>query len=285
MDGGEGPLFTVVYAQGAAQAGDAEVVPVIAETSVAGASIDESFALLDADVRARGYESFGDPQRGQLAEGQEQSYGVALEGGKCYALLAVGDSGVREMVLSLRDAAGREVDRDEASDARPTVRVCPQTTGQYTMAVRLVGGSGSYVYGAYRWPRGTRLGDLAGVLYVRLAEVTALLGVESFMPDPGYSMERGRLRTQGARASHPLRLAGGQCYSVVVVGGEGVRNLDITLAENGTQVASDFGERSAFPSVRHCPSRDTQVSLGVTAAAGSGDYAVQVFSQQAHAMH
>lgn len=280
MFGGEGPVFTVAYAQASAGGSAEPIVPVIAETSTAGAGIDENFALLDADMRARGYESFGDSQRGQLAEGAEQSYGVELEGGKCYAILAVGDSGVRDMSLALRDGSGREVDRDEAGDARPTVRVCPQATGSYTMVVRMVSGAGSYVYAPYRWPRGTRLGDMSGILYVRLAEVTALLNVESFQPDPGYSIERGRLRREGATESHSLQLQGGQCYSVVVVGGEGVRDLDVTLSQGSTQVATDFGVRNAFPNVRHCTSSAGAYTVTVRAAAGSGDYVYQVFSQQ-----
>ncbi|MDQ3034425.1 MAG: hypothetical protein M3Y87_18600 [Myxococcota bacterium] len=280
MYGGEGPVFTVAYAQAAAGGASEPIVPVIADTSTAGAGIDENFALLDADMRARGYESFGESQRGRLAEGAEQSYGVDLEGGKCYAILAVGDSGVRDMSLALRDAQGREVDRDEAGDARPTVRVCPESTGSYTMVVRMVSGSGSYVYAPYRWPRGTRLGDMSGILYVRLAEVTALLNVESFQPDPGYSMDRGRLRREGATETHSLQLQGGQCYSIVVVGGDGVRDLDVTLGQGSTQVASDVGVRSAFPSVRHCASTAGTYTVTVRAASGSGEYVYQVFSQQ-----
>lgn len=285
MFGGEGPVFTVGYVQ--AQAGQATPpaeVPVIAETSTAGAGLDENFTLLDADMRARGYEGFGDPQRNQLAEGGEQNYEVDLEGGKCYAILAVGDSGVRDMSLSLTDSAGREVDRDEAGDARPTVRVCPETTGRYLMHVRMVSGSGSYVYAPYRWPRGTRLGDMVGVLYVRLSEVTALLNVESFQPDPGYTLERGRLRREGDSATHRFTLQGGQCYSIVVVGGAGVRDLDVTLSQGTTQIATDFGVRNAFPSVRHCAEGTGQYTVAVRAAAGSGDYVYQVFSQQARAL-
>lgn len=280
MLGGEGPVFTVAYAQAVAGTSAEPAVPVIADTSTAGANIDENFALLDADMRARGYESFGNHQQGQLSEGAEQAYAVELEGGKCYAILALGDSDVRDLSLSLRDGSGREVDRDEAGDARPTVRVCPQDTGNYTMVVRMVSGTGSYVYAPYRWPRGTRLGDLSGILYVRLAEITALLSVESFAPDPGYSLERGRLRREGQTATHALPLQGGQCYSIVVVGGDGVRDLDVTLTRGGTQVATDFGARNAFPNVRHCTSANETFTLSVSTRSGSGDYVYQVFSQQ-----
>lgn len=282
MFGGEGAVFTVGYVQAAAgqtTVAAAEIAPVIAETSVAGAGLDENFALLDADMRARGYETFGESQRNQLAEGNDQNYAVELEGGRCYAILAVGDSGVRDMSLSLTDPSGREVDRDEAGDARPTVRVCPETSGHYQMHVHMVSGTGGYVYAPYRWPRGTGIGDLRGVLYVRLAEVSALLGVEGFQNDPGYSTERGRLRRESATATHDFTLQGGQCYAIVVVGGQGVRDLDVTLSQGSTQVATDFGVRNAFPSVRHCTGATGQYRVTVGAAAGSGDYVYQVFSQ------
>ncbi len=286
---GQGPVFTVAYAQApapgtaAAAAPAEEMAPVISEVATAGEGIEENFALLDADMRARGYENFGEPQRGTLADSGEQLYEVDLEGGKCYAILAVGDSGVRDMDLTLLDATGREVDRDEAGDARPTVRVCPRTTGHYRMRVRMRSGSGSYVYAPYRWPRGTRLGDMEGILYVRLAEVTALLNVESFQPDPGYSIDRGTLRSEGAEATHTIQLTGGQCYSIVVVGGEGVRDIDVSLVSGTTQVATDFGVRNAFPSVRHCPGSDASFTLRVRAASGSGGYVYQVFTQQGQA--
>jgi hypothetical protein len=277
---GAGAVFTVGYVQSVGSA-PAPEVPVIASTSQAAGGLDENFALLDADMRARGYESLGDEQRNQLAAGAEQTYSVDLEGGRCYAILAVGDSAVRTMSLSLTDASGGEVDRDDGDDARPTVRVCPQSTGRYVMHVRMVSGSGGYVYAPYRWPRGTRLGDLAGVLYVRLAEITALLRVEGFSPDPGYSMERGRMRREGQSATHSLQLQGGQCYSVVVVGGEGVRDLDVSLLQGSQEMATDYGLRNAFPTVRYCPQGPGTFTVNVRAASGAGDYVYQVFSQSA----
>jgi hypothetical protein len=276
--GRPGPVFTVAYLQAVGGAVPTDN-PVIANTSTAGGGLDESFALLDADMRARGYESFGEPQRNRLPENGEQTYAIEFEAGRCYAILAVGDSGVRDMSLSLLDRNGNVVDRDEAGNVRPTVRVCPRASGQYMMQVRMVSGGGQYVYAPYRWPRGTRLGDLTGIGYVRLAEVTALLQVEGFAPDPGYDMGRGRLRREGATASHTFQLRGGQCYAIVVVGGEGVRDLDVTLAQDGREIANDFGTRNAFPNVRHCATADGSYTVTVRAASGSGEYVYQIFSQ------
>jgi len=277
---GSGPVFTAAYVQATATAGTAAAEPVISDSSTASAGVDENFALLDADMRARGYESLGGSARGDLGEAGTTAYEVDLEGENCYALLAVGDSGVRNLDLTLLDSSGREVDRDVAADARPIVRVCPSAAGHYRMQVRMASGSGAYVYAAYRWPRGIRGPfGLEGIGYVRLAELTALLGLEGFSPDPGYDLQQGRLRTEGASATHTLRLIGGQCYSIAVVGGTGISDIDVALLSGATTVASDVGVASAFPSVRRCVDRDGDYTLTVRTAVGSGPYLYQVFSR------
>ncbi len=275
---GQGPLFTVGYVQNAAQAPQSE--PVMAATSTAAAGLQESFALLDADMRARGYETYGDQTTAQLGAGETRNFEIQLEGGRCYAILAVGDASVRDLDLRLLDPSGREVDRDIAQDARPTVRVCPESSGNYYMQVRMTDGSGAYVYAPYRWPRGTQGPfGLRGLIYVRIAEVTALLNVEGFQPDPGFTPQNGQLRRQGASATHNVELMGGQCYAIVVAGGDGVNDLDVTLSQGGTQLANDYGSRNAFPSVRHCAASDGRYTINVTAASGQGRYHVQVFTR------
>lgn len=279
---GEGSVFTAAYLQQQASSAPATApaTPVIADTSTAGAGLDENFALLDADMRARGYESLGAAQHAQLDEGGTQEYEVDLEGNKCYAILAVGDSGVRNLDLTLLDAGGREVDRDDAGDSRPTVRACPSADGHYRMRVRMMSGTGSYVYAPYRWPRGTHGPfGLAGLIYVRLSEVTALLSVEGFAPDANYALARGTLAREGASDTQQLQLSAGSCYSITVVGGDGVHDLDLSLTQGSTQVATDLGVRTAFPSVRQCVTASGSYTLSVRAASGAGPYVMQVFSR------
>ncbi len=278
---GDGPVFTAAYLQQASGGSTpAPTAPLIADTSTAGAGLDENFALLDADMRARGYESLGTPQHAQLTEGGTQEYEVDLEGNKCYAILAVGDSGVRNLDLTLLDTAGHEVDRDDAGDARPTVRVCPSADGHYRMRVRMMSGTGNYVYAPYRWPRGTHGPfGLAGLIYVRLSEVTALLSAEGFAPDANYAMARGTLRAEGTTDTQQLQLSAGSCYSITVVGGDGVHDLDLTLMQGATQVATDLGVRTAFPSVRQCVTASGNYTLNVRASSGAGPYVMQIFSR------
>ncbi|MCB9595118.1 MAG: hypothetical protein H6719_20540 [Sandaracinaceae bacterium] len=279
MYSGSGPLFTVGYVRQSGQA-TAATAPVMASTSTAAAGLDENFALLDADMQARGYESLGTRQNGQLATGANRNFEIQLEGGRCYAILAVGDSTVSNLDLLLLGPGGNTVDRDTANDARPTVRVCPETSGNYYMQVQMTAGQGAYVYKSYRWPRGTHGPfGLEGVTWVRLSEVTALLGVEGYEPDPGFTPGRGTLRRQGASASHNVDLAAGQCYAIVAVGGEGITDLDVTLSRGNTQLASDFGSANAFPSIRHCAQTQGRHTIQITASGGSGPYHYQIFSR------
>lgn len=277
MAQGAGAIFTVGYVRGNGQPSGGEV---LSSTTTAGAGLQENFALLDADMRARGYETLSSSESGNLTTGASRRYNVNLEGGHCYAILAVGDAGVRNLDLVLMSPTGQPVDRDVAENARPTVRVCPGSSGPYTMEVRMAAGSGSYVYAPYQWPRGTEGPfNLRGLIYVRLAEVTALLSVEGYTPDPGFTQDGGTLRPQGATATHGVDLEAGQCYAVVVVGGDGVQDLDVTLARNGSQIASDYGSQNAFPSVRHCATEAGRYDFTVTAARGSGRYHYQVFTR------
>ncbi len=278
MSEGSGSLFTVGYVQGAAQASGNE--PVMASTSTASAGLQENFALLDADMRARGYEGYGQQTTGQLAANATRDFQIQLEGGRCYAILAVGDQSVTNLDLHLLDARGREVDRDVAGDARPTVRVCPTASGNFTMRVQMMAGQGNYVYAPYRWPRGTQGPfGMSGLSFVRMSELTALLQVEGYEPDPGFTPGHGNLRTQGASSRHEVELTAGQCYAVVAVGGEGVNDLDVTLQEGSTQLASDYGSSNAMTSVRHCVQRDGRYTFRVTASAGNGEYHYQIFSR------
>lgn len=278
MYAGQGPLFTTGYVQ--SQSGQAaQQTPVISQTSTAGAGLEDNFRLLDADMRARGYEPYGDPTRGEMEQEATRDFDIQLEGGRCYAILAVGDNGVRDLDVLLMNPAGQELDRDIEADPRPIVRVCPTDSGQFRMRVRMFRGSGHFVYAPYRWPRGTSGPfGLRGLIYVRLAEVTSLLSVEGYEPDADMAPGRGQLRREGAEATHQIDLQQGRCYSVLVVGGEGINDLDARLSSGNTELAVD-GSRNGFPSVRHCPQQTGRVTLTVRAGNGAGQYFYQVFRQ------
>ena len=280
---GAGNLFMAGFAR-AANAANPPAQPanngqVVAGTATEGAGLEDNFRLLDSDMHARGYESFGDQTRGELSQGQDRAIDIPLEGGKCYAILAVGDNGVRDLDLVLLDSRNNEVDRDVEQNPRPVVRVCPTNTGSYTMHLRMFDGQGHFVYAAYRWPRGTRGPfGLRGLMYVRLAEMTELLSVDQYTPDSDFTPAQGTFRTQGEAHSHEIQLAANRCYSVLVVGGDGVDDIDAQLLNGRTQLASD-SSRNAFPNVRYCTQQAGTFTLQVRSAAGQGAYYYQLFTR------
>lgn len=278
---GRGPVFTVAYVQAAAPTAGTPTPPTTPTApllaSSAGGGLDENFALLDADMRVRGYEVLSTPTRGQLTA--PMTFPVSLSGDNCYALLAVADAGVRRLSISLHDPSGREVDRDDSGSVRPTVRVCAPSSGSYELRLAAAEGSGSFVLASYHWPRGTRGPfGLSGLTFVRLAEMNALLEAEGFQPDPSTMPVQGRV-TRGGESSHTISLAGGQCYSILVAGGEGVRDLDATMMRGTNTVESDTSTRGSVVSLRHCVGQDASFDLRVRAVDGQGPYVFQVFTR------
>ncbi|MBX7190697.1 MAG: hypothetical protein K1X94_01485 [Sandaracinaceae bacterium] len=286
LPAGAGPVFTVAYTQAAAtgqqtgstQGEQTSTDPVLTES--VGGGLSENFALLDADMRARGYETLGQSQSGQLAQGAQQDFPVELEDDKCYALLAVGDGGVRGLSLSLVDPNGQVVDLDDAGGSRPTVRACTSRAGRYLLRIAMQNGQGNYMLGAYRWPRGTRGPfGLEGLTYVRFSEMTALLETEGFQFDTNYEPQQGRIRREGQEATQQIQLTGGQCYSILVAGGAGVRDLDATLSRDGHEIESDTTTRGAFLALRHCVGTTQSFTLTVRATQGAGPYVSQIFTR------
>lgn len=282
LPSGAGPVFTVAYAQPAATpppGGTPVAAPEPVLTEPSGGGVEENFALLDSDMRARGYETLQPMQRGQLVSSGAQDYQVTLEDDKCYALLAVGDGGVRSMRMTLLDPSGREVDHDDTG-SRPTVRACTTVAGSYTVRVLAQNGEGSFALGAYRWPRGTRGPfGLEGLTYVRFSEMTGLLEAEGFQFDANYAPQQTRIRREGQESTQQIQLAGGQCYSIMVAGGAGIRDLDATLSLNGQQVASDTTTVGAFLALRHCADAEASFTLTVRATSGAGQYVSQIFTR------
>ncbi len=273
---GAGPIFVAAYERGAQPSSGGDQV--IASTAREAPGLEENFRLLDGDMISRGYERYGQSARGELAAGATRDFPISLEGGKCYAILAVGDNGVRDLDIALVRGS-QALDRDVDSNPRPIVRVCPRDSGEFTMRVTMADGAGNFVYGPYRWPQGTSGAyGLSGLIYVRLQEIASLLAQQNYQADIDVDTGEGSLAREGTRRSHNLRLSRGACYSIVVVGGDGVNDLDVTLSA-GSANATD-GTRNAFPTVQHCVTEGNgRYSLAIEAKSGSGRYFYQVFRQ------
>jgi hypothetical protein len=247
-------------------------------------SLGASYASFDRDILGRGYGGLGAATNGELAEGEQASHDLALEGGRCYAVAAVGEESVTDLDLRLVGPAGEEEDLDMTEGRTPLVRVCPEHAGTHGIEVLMRRGHGRYMYRAYSFQRGARGAfGLTGIVYLRAMELVATLGAEGYEPiAPPERGERQRLE-QGATRTHSVRLEAGRCYAIGSAGGEGLHDLDLELvAPAGEVLAAEVGPNS-LPVVRYCPERTGQHRLRIAARGGTGRYVYQVFARQSGA--
>jgi hypothetical protein len=279
---GQGPVWFVAMARPNAAAGTATAsvtqTPLAIATHAGGVGsggVEGSFRRLERALVSLGYQAVDAPVNGTLSTGTEATQSVTLEQGKCYAIAAVGDATVQDLDLFLLDAAGNELDRDYAQDARPVVRVCPRTTGQYSVRMRMVSGQGGYRVGLFRWEGGISGAGMSGLLFVRNAEITRVLQADGYQGDANFELFRGRIR-QGASATRNVNLQQGACYAFVAVGGDGVSDLNMSLQQGGDTLAEDRS-LTAFPSVRYCARASGPHRVVIQSAHGSGDFVFRVF--------
>ncbi len=102
---------------------------------------------LDTTLRAaqtRGFSPDERTFRGFLLEGSVEVREVTLAAGSCYAVLAAGSTGLRELDLTLFLADGTEGARDGATGRTGALLYCPVHAGTYYVTVRASAGSGLY---------------------------------------------------------------------------------------------------------------------------------------------
>ena len=289
---GDGPLYLATYLRSNSPQNSAQIATIPATTATSAPSViatttqstenaDESFAIVDADIRARGYQQLSGEDRGSLAQGQWRENTLQLEGGKCYAIAAVGENSVHKMNLFIKGPDGQTLDRDVDDNAHPIVRVCPEAATTIRVRVEMTEGAGSYVCQAYRWPRGVRGPfGLQGIAYVRFAEMVELLATQHFEPDTSVSPEKVHLSHAGEMHPHTIHLTSGQCYEFLAVGGEGISDLDLKLVHGSSIMLSDQSH-NAYPTLQYCATGNEDLSVEVKANVGTGDYFLQLFKQSA----
>lgn len=288
---GSGVLFPVAYQKtmgptDQTQSGTNAVAQTTPSEAVintnAPVSMQENLRLYQSEVEARGYQSEGSPQTATVGIHESHEFNFTLEGEKCYAVLGVGGKDVHNLDLVFLNPSGQEVDREMEIGNAGMVRVCPRTAGAYKVRLLLKSGSGQVAVNLFRWPRSIRGPfGLSGLMYLRLAEMTVLWQHEFFNPDIGFTPTKQRIRQVGRTVRHRLRLDAGRCYAVVAVGGEGIRDLQLSL-KVGDASKDDEAEVGATSTVRYCVSAGEatrSAELSVASKDGVGEYFIQLFIQ------
>jgi hypothetical protein len=282
MAEGDGPVWIAAFARSAQSSGGAQVTSTtmsLAQASASGNDIDDIWNSQQSLLQSVGYQPEGSPLNRTLTEGQSADETVALAAGQCYAIMAVGESRVRDLDIDLNDSSNRPVDRDYAQDPKAIVRLCVPTAGQYRVTVRMVTGGGAYRLGLFRWTGGTSGAGLSGIAFVRNAEVTRVLQSDGYQGDASFDIVRGQIR-EGASVQRNVSLRANQCYAFVGVGGAGVSDLDLSVSKDGQTVAEDR-TFTAFPTVRFCTRSAGSYRVTITSRRGSGEFVFRVFRREA----
>ena len=240
--------------------------------------IDDAWNGQQSTLQSVGYQLDGAPLNRTLTEGQSADESLNLNAGQCYAIMAVGESRVRDLDLDLNDASNRPVDRDWAQDPKAIVRLCAPAAGQFRVTVRMASGGGSYRLGLFRWTGGTSGAGLNGIAFVRNAEVTRVLQSDGYQGDSSFEIVRAQIR-EGANTQRNVTLRSNQCYAFVGVGGNGVSDLDLSVQKDGQTVAEDRSF-TAFPTARFCARNAGSYRVTIASRRGSGEFVFRVFRRE-----
>lgn len=242
-------------------------------------SADQALAAAAGQLEPLGYQRAGLDLAGSLLQGRAEVRDLELSAGTCYAVVAAGDAGVRDLDLRLVDRAGAEISRDTATDPRALLRVCPAASGTFRLEVRMFDGAGRWAARALALASLAEApGSLPAPLRQRWAEVAARLRARGF--SPLLPLERGDLHLAGRQVHHE-RLRAGQCYALVAVAAEGDLDLAVLDPDRGV-VASDTGD-DATPIVWTCPRSTRTLALEVKLYRAQTEYVLGVWTSPGEA--
>jgi hypothetical protein len=209
---------------------------------------------------------------------------VALDAGRCYAIVAAADAGLGELQLRLIDPSGTEVASGRAKDAEVLLGTqqpyCPGATANHTLLVQALQGSGRLVWQLYGAPdpalssRFLVGGEGEGLVAKRLRSLR-----DQHAPRMGaaIAVQLGKLTT-AEEAEARFNVRRGFCYEAAVAGMPSLRSLDITLLDQRGHTLAQALDQGSSAHVRACAPLPGVWTVRIRAFKGYGDYGLQVFS-------
>lgn len=126
--------------------------------SCGGPALEPRYVAVHNALAAMGLSQSGSISEGSLPEGAEARVTTSLTAGTCYTILGLGTSGASNVDVVVLDASGNEVAHDTSADSHAAVQYCPTYAGDYTVAVRMVRGSGGYILSSWSGGSGASTG-------------------------------------------------------------------------------------------------------------------------------
>lgn len=127
-----------------------------------GGVLETRYVAVHNALAASGLNQTGAISAGSLSQGTEASIPMQLAADSCYTFVALGTDGAANVDVRVFDAAGTQVAADNTQDANAAARYCATATANYTIKVRMTGGSGSYMLAGYVGGQGGTTGPGPG---------------------------------------------------------------------------------------------------------------------------
>jgi len=223
--------------------------------------VTQSVLPLAELLEAEGFTLDPNIDRGFLAPASRVTREVTIAPHTCLAMAAVATPSIADLDAGLYAADGSVLAEDDASDARPVVRIC---TGQQPVTAYLAlfafQGTGSYAIARLTRPAkpsDEMLGSDEAVGSAPFLELVRGLRRRGYHDD-GPTTDLPLVAGSALRIAN--KVAAGQCYTVVADGEQlRVRLLD----EDGRELALGIGEQgpAAF---QYCASRSAELTLEVS---------------------
>ncbi|MEI8255355.1 MAG: hypothetical protein WCJ30_06740 [Deltaproteobacteria bacterium] len=210
----------------------------------------------DRVLRAQGYQPLGQAVQQRMPNRGLVALPINAQPGLCYAVMAIGDTGVNDVDMQVVSPSGSTVGQDQNPDIHPNVSFCAYEPGLHLARISVFSGAGNVLFAVYQGPPGSSPSLASAFTGGGSAPAAAV----PTTPDPSTASRTGAFQSQMATAGYqsitPLsavamhsgetqrwspQLYAGQCYTFALFGGAGVRDADLVLFDQGRQVARDTG--------------------------------------------
>jgi hypothetical protein len=117
-------------------------------TTGSGGALEPRYVAVHNALASMGLAQIGPIHEGSLLQGHETRVAVDLPAG-CTTVVAIGGDGVNDVDARLEDAHGRSIAHDTTTEPQAVLRTCIDVADTYTLAVKVVSGSGTWVAGTW----------------------------------------------------------------------------------------------------------------------------------------
>jgi hypothetical protein len=237
-------------------------------------------------LQRRGFAAVQSPLRVPLVADQRVRAVLSVEPGACYTAAGFALDGLENVDMRVLDDEGVEVARDTSQEEDASTQFCTDRGAEFAAELHGVSGKGSALLLLFRADASTiggRAGLWLGERPLARASTTklgdAIVAVSRRAARDGFTLSRtvhtGQLGP-GAAIAQKLNLRPKRCARIHVVGGPGLRRLEVVaLDANGRSLATAQGE-SETAYVHVCGVAPRELSIQAHAVSGAGPFAITV---------